>query len=215
MHLTAVPSLCDYEDDWYALWEGKHSKPVGRVGASRDTFGPSLAPRQVKGSYVHVHTGLVWRGMERGHCVLLRPSSPRSPFATHCLYSWSGTTRSTQRSSSLFPWSHFSEWHHHPRGPQSRTLLLSTSFSTSAQSPSPGKLVFNINKIFPAPSIPTAPTLVHTTITSCLHDCDGTSPVSLTLTCLLHAAARMISVKPDSTLVPVLWTLWNGLSSST
>lgn len=70
MHLTAGLSLCDYEDDCYALWEGKHSKPVGRVGASRDTFGPSLAPRQVKGSYVHVHTGLVWRGMERGHCVL-------------------------------------------------------------------------------------------------------------------------------------------------
>lgn len=47
---------------------------------SRNEFGLLLVG--VKGFYIDVFTGQVWRWMEPGHCVLLRPSSQRSHFAT-------------------------------------------------------------------------------------------------------------------------------------
>ena len=139
MHLTTKLSLCDHQDACYRQWEEKHTKPVGRVSVSRDQCGLSLAPGQVRRFYVYVLTGLVLRRMEGGHV-----SGSGQAHQEALCHHWPEMTRPTQRSSLLFPWPHFGEWHHHPLDSQSRMLLLSTSSPTSIQSPSPGKRVFSI-----------------------------------------------------------------------
>ena len=141
MHVTTEVSLCDYQNACYTPWEEKHTKPVGRVSVSRDQCGLSLAPSQVKQFCVCSHRPLLEKNGAWAW-VWLRPGSLRSP-----LPHWPEMTRPTQRSLLLFSWSHFGEWHHHPLGPQSRMLLLSTLSPTSVQSPSPNKRVFSVNNI--------------------------------------------------------------------
>ena len=137
MHLTTKVSLCDYQDACYILWEKKNT------------------PNQW-GEWVSLEINVVYRWLQVKWSSSMRlfsqASSGEEWSMGMCLahrealcHHWPEMTRPTQRSSLLFPWSHLGEWHHHPLGPQSRMLLLSTPSPTSIQSPSPDKHVFSIN----------------------------------------------------------------------